>query len=387
MPLRPAPRYTAVSNSPTPSSATPAPPAAARGAKAKSLPETAQIPPKKEIEDSLDKKSQTEPEEIQEPELGEPQTMERPQIMPAELSVAKRDSIFTLATAKFKKFGLFNHSGNKTARRVLISFTAIAIVVLTLFFSLKNTGSQTKNALNAANESLKLAQSRLGQNDLKEARSLLQATLFNISGLSGKKSENIKGQINQILANIDRVSEKQPAVDETADGSKIFASIVPKALAEAAADKNSVLYEDNLYVLDETGTTIYKYADAAKGKTAQTAWGSLESRTIAIAVDGNIYALTEDGKLIKYFKGKKEGELDLQIAPSAGSKIFAFKDSAFLYLADKTNKKVYVFDKSSGELKTSYDLSASGEIQNVSVSSNGTIWILSANNKIWQVKP
>ena len=268
---------------------------------------------------------------------------------------------------------------------ITISLAAIVIAIPVFLIFLRGN-DQSKNAIGLANDNLKLAQSRLGQNNIKDARSLLQAALLNLSDLSGNKAGDVRNQINQVLADLNHASDKQPVIDETADVSKIFASIIPKALAGVATDENSVLYEDNLYVLAETGTTIYKYVDAANGKTAQTIWGSLESRAVAIAVDGDIYALTEDGKLLKYFKGKKLSEFDLQITPSTGSKIYTDKDSAFIYLADKTNKKVYIFDKASGELKTSYDLAAVGQIQDISVSQNGTVWILSADSKVWQIK-
>jgi hypothetical protein len=338
----------------------------------------------KEVNEEEDKELPLEPGEAK-AELRDLPPAERPRIIPAEFSVTKRGNIFTAIAARLVKLQLLNRFNNRTKPRIFITLAAvvIAIPVFLIFFRGDN---QTDNTIGLANENLKLAQSRLSQNNVKEARSLLQAALLNISDLSSKKADSVRGEINQVLANLDRVSEKQPVIDETADVSKIFASIIPKALAGVASDKNSALYEDNLYVLSETGTTIYKYADAAKGKTVQTVWGSLESRAIAIAVDGDIYALNEGGKLTKYFKGKKLGEFDLQIAPPADSRIFTAKDSAFIYLADKTNRRVFVFDKANGELKISYNLTAVGKIQEVSVSANGTIWILSADNKVWSLK-
>ena len=103
-------------------------------------------------------------------------------------------------------------------------------------------------------------------------------------------------------------------------------------------------------------------------------------------MDGNVYALNADGKLIKYFKGAKAGEVDLQLVPTAGSRIFTFKDSAFVYLADRTNGLVYVFDKATGELKTTYNLSLAGTINDIFISPDGSVWILSADNKVWVLR-
>jgi len=270
--------------------------------------------------------------------------------------------------------------------------------------------------------------------------------------LSGNKAGDIRNQINQILADLNHASDKQPVVFSdlkeqmkngqatlitaqdngvniiSAEG-KLFSvasdgtgelgelKIIPKSLfgtqtavgaldgsgkiavldlkskkissyslekLSAAADV--ALYENNLYILSEN--IIYKYADAVIGGSKRTEWNSdlASGKLVALAADGNIYALNDAGKLIKYYKGKNKAEFDLQLSPSADSKIFTAKDSAFIYLADKTNKKVYVFDKASGELKTSYDLSPAGQIQDISVSPNGTVWILSADNKVWQLR-
>ncbi len=340
--------------------------------------------PEEDEETFLESPARSASEEEAETESGALST-EQPRIIPAELSITKRGSFFTPIAAQLGKLRFLNRINNKAKLSIFISLAAI-VIVIPIFLIFLRGNDQSKNAIGLANNNLKLAQSRLSQSNVKDARSLLQAALINLSDLSGNKAGDVRNQINQVLADLNHTSDKQPIIDETADGSKIFASIVPEALAGVATDKNSALYEDNLYVLAETGMTIYKYVDAANGKTAQTIWGSLESRAVAIAVDGDIYALAEDGKLSKYFKGKKLSELDLQIIPSADSRIFTAKDSAFLYLADKTNKRVYIFDKASGELKTSYDLAATGQIQDISVSPDGTVWILSADNKVWTIR-
>ena len=132
---------------------------------------------------------------------------------------------------------------------------------------------------------------------------------------------------------------------------------------------------------------IYKYADAAKGSTVQTAWGTLEASAIAIAVDGNLYALHPDGRVGKYFKGKKEGEAIWGVLPAADSRLIIGKDWTLLYLADPAARRVYVFDKLTGQLQTTYKLDAAGDIRDVRVANDGIIWILGTDNKTWQIKP
>ena len=164
-------------------------------------------------------------------------------------------------------------------------------------------------------------------------------------------------------------------------------SINMYSLKEPAPATDAALYESDLYTLSDN--TIYKYSDAITGGTKRATWTGRDETSgnlLSVTIDGNVYVLTSDGRLIKFFKGKKEGELDLQISPSSGSRIFTFKDSAFIYLTDKANRRVYVFDKLNGALKISYKLDAAGTPQDISISADGTVWILSADNKIWVIR-
>ncbi len=397
-----------------------------------------------------DKDTLLESEET-EMESGESLPTEQPRIIPAELSITKRESFFTPIAVQLGKLRFLNHVNNKARLRIFISLAAIVIIIPVFLIFLRGS-DQSKNAIGLANDNLKLAQSRLSQSNIKDARSLLQAALFNLSDLSGNKAGDVRNQINQVLADLNHASDKQPVIFSdlkeqmkngqatlvtvqdngvnviSAEG-KLFSvapdrtgelgelKVTPKflfstqaaigaldgsgkiavldlkskkvssySLEKLSAAADVTLYENNLYVLSEN--IIYKYADAVVGGTKRTEWNSdpANGKLVALAADGNIYALNDAGKLIKYYKGKNETEFDLQLSPSADSRIFTAKDSAFIYLADKTNKRVYVFDKASGELKTSYDLSPAGQIQDISISPDGIVWILSVDNRIWQIK-
>jgi len=480
IPLRPAPKY----------SIPIAPPASTVSVRSKAEPSpntTAPQPTKNQIKGG-ETKSRSEadrgssmksgPEEDEETSLesegaemesDESLPTEQPRIIPAELSITKRGSFFTPIAVQLGKLRFLNRINNKAKLRIFISLAAIVIAIPVFLIFLRGN-DQSKNAIGLANNNLKLAQSRLSQSNIKDARSLLQAALLNLSDLSGNKAGDVRNQINQVLADLNHASDKQPVVfsdlkeqmkngqavlimalghspsgvalraeptgEARDDGAnvvsvegKLFSvapdgvnelgelKVTPKFLLDAqtvvgaldasgkfavldlkskkissysleklSAAADAALYENNLYVLSEN--IIYKYADAVIGGTKRTEWNSdpASGKLITLAADGNIYALNDAGKLIKYYKGKNQAEFDLQLSPSAGSRIFTAKDSAFIYLADKTNKRVYVFDKASGELKTSYDLSAVGQIQDIFVSPAGTVWILSVDNKVWSIK-
>lgn len=382
------------------------------------------------------------------------ETPEQSQIIPAEFSVSKREHFFTPFTKNIKKFLLIGRFNNRARKRNFTVLSAIVLAPILVFVLLKagDESNANKNLIKQAGDNLKLAQSRITQNNTKDARILLQASSANLVGISSKKSDEMKQQINQTLDSIDHVSDKQPALFSnpllqnkdfkasliTVSGDHVYvvdangsiSAVTPDSISKLEQFKtgpqflfstsslvsafngsgifgvynleskkkneyslkdptpasDAALYEDNLYTL--SSNTVYKYADILTGGTKRTNWMNETpgDSLLSITADGNIYALTNDGRLVKYFKGKKAGEFDLQMIPSSGNRIFSFKDSAFVYLSDKTAKRVYVFDKSNGLLKTTFKLDLVGTPKDIYISPDNSIWVLSDDNKIWVVR-
>ncbi|MEK7506505.1 MAG: hypothetical protein AAB566_00400 [Patescibacteria group bacterium] len=303
-----------------------------------------------------------------------------------EVAVTKRNNLFNAAAARLHQLRSFGHFAGKGRAKVFFIAALVIVAGFTSWVIFGRAGSsETRAVYNQASANLKLARSKLTQNQPQEARTLLYSAISQITGFNDKKIAAVANDINQTLDTLDHASNKQPTPATDANPAQLFANIVPKALQEAVGSQGAALYEDNLYILSET--TIYKYPDAVKGGTRRAAWGTLASPALAIAVDGNIFAVDAAGKLTKYFKGKKEAEYSLGVTPSAKSKLLTDKNSAFIYLTSPEIERVYVFDKTSGELKTTYKLGAADSIQDITVAADGTIWILASDNKVWQIKP
>ncbi len=407
-------------------------------------------------------------------------------VMPAEVSMAKRANVFAILAGKLNKlsplknFGRLTLSprasgvkgilgeGGRLRPRITVAALVVAAAIGWALFGAPDSG-QDKAAYTNAAENFKLARSQFAQNDAKEARRLLQAALGQIARLDGKKIDTLKTDIGKTLDSIDRVSDKQPQLVYNNSGqnltlkkitiqnglpaaidanNKFFSitsggaspvrdregsqrasvsngaselgqfKVAPKivfgidgyvvvfngqdslavydsrnkkiglySLTPATDAGDGAIYENNLYTL--SANTIYKYLDAVTGSAKGNVWGSdnTSGNLIAIAADGNIFALTQEGKLIKYFRGKKESEADLQLTPNAGSRIFTDKNSAFVLLVSPASKRVYVFDKANGEFKTTYKFDVAGDIRDFYVSPDGVIMALSAEGNIWQIKP
>ncbi|MDP4001757.1 MAG: WD40 repeat domain-containing protein [bacterium] len=157
---------------------------------------------------------------------------------------------------------------------------------------------------------------------------------------------------------------------------------------------NLEVYQDNLYGLTATG--IIRIIDASLGKTDVQPWlasdTTLVNNASLIAVDGDIYILSSDGVLTKYYKGKKVSDVKTVISPDSGlpagqvgSMLLTTTDSPNLYLVNASTGRIYIFAKDSGVVSKTLKINSAQPISSATLSSDGTIYILSGN-KIWKVQ-
>jgi len=350
-------------------------------------------------------------------------------------------------TKKLSVVGRTRRSGLKWI--VIAVITVVVVSSGWMLLKHRGNSAQTA-LVKKASDSLQLAKSRLTQNDSRDARSILQGALAAIGNATGQNVAAVKSDITKTLDIIDQVSDKKATQFAdlssqnpgfsliAASGGNVYAVGQDNKLYSITASSNAVLgqtkstpkflqadnsfvsafdgngstaifdlkksklaefqlkdavtancavfYQNNLYNL--SGGTIYKYADAVSGGITRADWGTVDNASgpLSIAADGNIFVLSKDGSITEMYKGKKTSEFTLSVAPTDQNQIFTSKDSSFIYLADAADSRVYVFDKTSGSLKTTYDVSNVGQIKNISVADDGTVWLATANS-IWQVKP
>ncbi len=150
---------------------------------------------------------------------------------------------------------------------------------------------------------------------------------------------------------------------------------------------NLEVYQDNLYGLTATG--IIKITDVALGKTDVQPWlasgTTLVNGASLIAVDGDIYVLSSDGVLTKYYKGKKVSDVKTVISPENVSMLLTTTDSPNLYLVNASTGRIYVFAKDSGVVSKTLKINSAQPISSANLSADGTIDIRSGN-KIWKVQ-
>jgi hypothetical protein len=348
------------------------------------------------------------------------------------------------------RYAVIGRTKNNNYRWVMLGLIIVAVGIGGWMIVKNSGNSVETDLVARANEFLQSARSRLTQNNSRDARVILYQALASISGATGKNISAVRDELSKTLNIIDQVSEKKPEqilnFSENnpgiflvaSSGSTIYAvgnsnlllsvnagkvselgqiSFAPKyisadnsfvsvfdgnskvmaydikknklseyILKDPAESIDSSFFMNNLYIL--SGKEIVKYADVTTGNVKRTSWGNVETddNLNSFSIDGNIYALSTNGAIIDMLKGKKQSEYSLSVTPKNDSKLYTSKDLPFLYLSVISDNRVYVFDKTSGSLKVTYDLSSIGDTNSIAISSDGTI-IISAASSLWQIKP
>ncbi len=155
-------------------------------------------------------------------------------------------------------------------------------------------------------------------------------------------------------------------------------------LKEPSPAQDASVYENNLYIL--SGNSIYKYTDGATNGTAKQSWfnGLAEKNARALSVDGNVYVLTDQGTVIKYFRGQEESRINLNLKLGENIEFFSDKDGANFYIADYDDRKIRVFDKLSGSLVITFKFTDLPVIKNLTFTGQ-TAFLVSGDNKIWKI--
>lgn len=121
-------------------------------------------------------------------------------------------------------------------------------------------------------------------------------------------------------------------------------------------------FAGNLYLLDDQKKTIWQYPAVEGGFGSLKSWATfgvfLEGKPLDMAIDGSIWVLGDNGKILKFTRGGKV-DFSLKGYPKQLDTVKLFyldEESQNLYLVDSESKKVIIFAKD-GQFKTSYQWS------------------------------
>lgn len=147
-------------------------------------------------------------------------------------------------------------------------------------------------------------------------------------------------------------------------------------------------YEDNLYFLGSKN--IYKITNALLNPGQELDWlksgeaAKTPGNFVSFALDSNIYALTDQRKLVKMFKGEITKIIDLDFDVRPGTELMNLGNKELL-VVDKEMKLVRVISDE-GELKVSYNLSEIETLKDAFLDKDSRILYFLSPAKIWSLK-
>ncbi len=321
-----------------------------------------------------------------------------PRIIPAEFSLGKKMNPLTLIYNKVRPF-------LPKPRNKPVFFASIVGIVIVLIFTVKIIFVQSpeskmaNSAVNDAKANLKLAKTKISQNDFASARELLMASIVNLGTIENISATiDTKDQIIKTLDGLDTATQASLTLKDSLSTDKqaelaLLASETEKItsgkynLSSGMISLN--LYEGNLYVL--ASASIFKIVDAGKATNATaSSWlkseVKLPDNPRLIAVDGNVFILNKSGLLTVYFRGGKIGEYNTLVLPEDKSKLLTTKDSKTLYLVNQTLGRIYLISKESGALEKTLVIGSAEPIENAFMGEGDVVNIISKDNKIWEVR-
>ncbi len=148
-------------------------------------------------------------------------------------------------------------------------------------------------------------------------------------------------------------------------------------------------FAGNLYLLDSEG--IWRYQTTETGFSEKQKWFgegvSVDlSEVVFMAIDGSIWLLRQDGKILKFSQGSPEafgiGGLDKPF--SSPSVIYADSEAENLYILDKGNSRIVVLTKD-GEYQGQYIWEGLKEVSDMVVSEAEKKIFLLSGEKIYQI--
>ncbi len=112
-----------------------------------------------------------------------------------------------------------------------------------------------------------------------------------------------------------------------------------------------VIYTERLYILDPQADTIFRYIPTPEGYTQPPDSYFVTPMNIKgvqdMAIDGYVYLLFPDGRLVRYFAGEQDS-FAVDTAFSQPTALFTSESNSYLYVADTGNKRIVVLDKENG---------------------------------------
>lgn len=169
---------------------------------------------------------------------------------------------------------------------------------------------------------------------------------------------------------------------------KLFVSGIGPSANENWVDLYA--YADRVYILSPgsgLSSQIYKISRSGSELGATTSWlkspTDVLSNAAALAVDGTVFVLRQDGTVVWFISGREATWLQGVVDPPlvSASDVWTSADSAYLYVLDPAGQRLVVYEKETGVLKTQYHSNSFTVLTDFAVDeTNKTIYLLGNGN-------
>lgn len=155
-------------------------------------------------------------------------------------------------------------------------------------------------------------------------------------------------------------------------------------------------FNGNLYLAGNEGKVLKKYRPGINGFSSPTDITSkFEAWIVDIGIDGGIYLLMQDGKVIRYTGGNTGGEKGLlinkvpgeyNIGSEAVTQVFVKQNLSYVYIL--SGKNIWIFEPDSKRFQdvtawnyiAQLELQSSDEIRDINIPRDGLIYITTSKN-------
>jgi hypothetical protein len=276
--------------------------------------------------------------------------------------------------------------------------------------------AEAQNLLDAISEQMDKVEGVTRVNDpllLANLKEINSDSIFgsNDAVFTFDKNKNFIYKLNEENKILEKISEEstnigyftQAAINETKNSiifmtdSPSFVEFLPSSRAlnnlevdllsddEETADIK--IYSDRLYRLIPSQKQILRHTRTIAGYSKGVEWAlsntSELDNAISFAIDGEVYVLKTDGKIIKYLRGIKQ-EFNLQTARNpleSPTKIYTSDSLDNIYIIEPKQKRVLLYAKNSGSLLIQYTSDKFSDLKDVYVDEKEQkLYILSDDN-------
>jgi DNA-binding beta-propeller fold protein YncE len=152
----------------------------------------------------------------------------------------------------------------------------------------------------------------------------------------------------------------------------------------------AAVFGSRVYVLDPTNNQIYRFDELDDGYSGATPWVAddvnLES-AVSLAIDADVYILKQNGSVLKMAGGFKEDfALDtVEPAIESAEKIYTDENSDFLYILDRANQRVVVFNKE-GAVVNQYTSPSFTDVRDMAIDEDDSELFLLNGNEVFRIE-